>query len=117
MSTQKKATYTETADTTATANRSPVKISPCPTAEEVEIKFAWGVNRAAVSEFSLEILKEILSKACIKTATISSTARSNEGQAKAMYKNLTTGNLEKSLKREKKLYGRGGGWRKSYSSF
>ncbi|HVV69018.1 MAG TPA: hypothetical protein VHE99_08330 [Gammaproteobacteria bacterium] len=63
----------------------------CPTPDEVTIYFTKKEDIPNVTAYSLQILKEILSKACLSSATISSVIRSSKGQADAMYRNMSNG--------------------------
>ena len=58
----------------------------------------------AVSSFSQNVLKEIMSKVGISSATISSTARTPASQARAMYHNIE----KTGVGAQKKLYGKYG---------
>lgn len=75
----------------------------CPTADEVSVAYAAGVDRSAVSDYAEMVLSQICSRACIRSATISSGARTPESQARTMY-----GNARTNLMRERHLYGRDG---------
>lgn len=70
----------------------------------VEVKFGPNAKAAAVSGYSMQIIKGILLKAGLTSATISSTARSPADQARVMY-----ANIEKyGVKAQKKLYAAAG---------
>ena len=60
----------------------------CPEAEDVKISFASSANAKAVTDTALRVLREICAKACQTSATITSTARSVEDQARIMYDNI-----------------------------
>jgi len=75
----------------------------CPTADQVSITYAAGVDRSAVSGYAEMVLSEICSRACISSVVVSSGARTPESQAQAMY-----GNAHANLSRERHLYGRDG---------
>lgn len=66
----------------------------------VSISFGPNARRDAVAASSIEILTDILRAAGLRKATITSTARNAEDQARAMYQNLVTAGVEA----QRKLY-------------
>jgi hydroxymethylpyrimidine pyrophosphatase-like HAD family hydrolase len=75
----------------------------CPTADEVSVTYDSGVDRSAISDYAELVLREICSRACIRSVIVSSGARTPESQARAMYQNA-----QSNLARERRLYGRNG---------
>jgi len=70
-----------------------------PAAGQPTITFGTNANRAVVSSSTLDVLKDILRAAGESKATITSTARTPQDQARAMY-----ANCEADLARQKQLY-------------
>ena len=73
-------------------------------ADDISLTFGPNAVENAVSAHSLEILKDVLRAAGLKSATITSTARTAEDQARAMYNNLE----EHGVAPQKALYGPAG---------
>jgi len=71
---------------------------------EITIKFGAKAKSKDVTPFSLAILEDILRNAGLKSATISSTARTPADQARVMYDNLEAEGVAK----QKKLYAAAG---------
>lgn len=65
----------------------------CPTADEVCITYRAGADRSAVSYCAELVLSQICSRACIRSATISSGARTPQSQANAMYGNARASSM------------------------
>jgi hypothetical protein len=76
----------------------------CPTAQEVIVTYDKNVDRSDITDYAIEVLKEVCSSACISSVNISSGVRSADSQAQAMYGNARTRGIE----RERHLYGREG---------
>ena len=70
----------------------------------VEIKFGPNAKKESVTNFSLLVLEDILQKAGLTSATISSTARSPSEQARVMFNNI----VATSVARQKQLYAAAG---------
>lgn len=60
----------------------------CPTPDAVKIAFYPDVDRTGITDHSLQVLREICSRACISSVAISSGQRKAETQARAMYQNV-----------------------------
>ena len=73
----------------------------CPTADEVSVTYAPTVDRSIISDHAELVLREICSKACIRSVTISSGARDVDSQARAMYENAQTHGVPS----QRRLYG------------
>ncbi|PMQ02718.1 hypothetical protein DyAD56_22850 [Dyella sp. AD56] len=79
---------THTAELPTIENQATTTIQvACPSADEVNVTYSPTVDRSGISDNAELVLREICSKACIRSATISSGVRSVESQAKAMYEN------------------------------
>ena len=70
----------------------------------VEIKFGSKAKRENVTNFSLKVLEDILQKAGLSSALITSTARTPADQARVMYNNI----VGTSVVKQKKLYAAAG---------
>ena len=70
----------------------------------VEIKFGPNAKKESVTNFSLLVLEDILQKAGLTSATISSTARTPAEQARVMFSNIET----TSVAKQKQLYAAAG---------
>jgi hypothetical protein len=70
----------------------------------VEIKFGSNAKKENVTNFSLKVLEDILQKAGLTTATISSTARTPADQARVMFNNIEA----QGVAAQKKLYAAAG---------
>lgn len=70
----------------------------------VEIKFGSNAKKESVTNFSLLVLEDILQKAGLTSATISSTARTPADQARVMFNNI----VGTSVARQKQLYAAAG---------
>lgn len=68
---------------------------------EIIVSFKSGVNQAAVSDYSMGVIKDLLKAANLTKATISDTTRSPEEQAAIMYRNIENNGVESQLR----LYG------------
>lgn len=76
----------------------------------IEIKFSPTAKVTDVTEYSLNVLKDILFKANIKSVTISSTGRDATNQARVMYDLIEQrGGLKGGTDYAKNLYGINGG--------
>jgi hypothetical protein len=73
----------------------------CPTPGEIQVAWAVGLDRSVVSDHALSVLRDVASKACVKSVTISSTARTPEAQAHVMYNNIQA----KGMASQRRLYG------------
>jgi hypothetical protein len=75
-----------------------------------EIAISWGsnANQSVVAARSLEILRDVLRAAGLRSATITSTARTPTDQARAMYQNLVGRGRGKGVEAQHRLYGPGG---------
>jgi len=71
---------------------------------DIIIKFGTNANKQDVTDFSLEVLRDILRAAGLKGALISSTARNPANQARVMYNNL----VARGVAHQKKLYAAAG---------
>lgn len=71
---------------------------------DIELIFMPTANKDAVSQYSLQVIQEILKKANLKRAVITSTVRTPEHQALIMYNNCK----KYGVKAQKKLYGAAG---------
>ncbi|WP_286755873.1 DUF4347 domain-containing protein [Roseivirga sp. UBA838] len=71
---------------------------------EIIVSFKNGVNQAAVSDYSLQVIKDLLKAANLTKATISDSTRTPEDQAAIMYRNLENEGVEAQLR----LYGASG---------
>lgn len=71
---------------------------------EPKITFGARANKSVVSQKTLDLLKSILKDAGLDSCRITSTSRTPEDQARAMYNNL----VATSVPRQKKLYGAAG---------
>lgn len=69
--------------------------------EEATIKFGANANQDAMSEHSRKVLREIMKEAKLDSATVTSTARTANRQAIAMYDNIAADGAEA----QKVLYG------------
>lgn len=56
--------------------------------EEPVVKFGPNAKSSDVSSYSLAVLKGIMKKSGVKSATVSSTARDSTNQARVMYDNI-----------------------------
>ena len=72
--------------------------------KEIIIKYGTKANAKDVTEFSLAVLKDILRTAGLRSALVSSTARSPAQQARVMYNNI----VAKGVAAQKKLYAAAG---------
>ncbi len=70
----------------------------------VEIKFGPNAKKESVTNFSLLVLEDILQKAGLTSATISSTARTPADQARVMFSNIEA----TSVAKQKQLYAAAG---------
>ncbi len=70
----------------------------------VEIKFGPKAVKANVTNFSLKVLEDIMEKAGVGSALITSTARTPADQARAMYNNI----VATGVAAQKKLYAAAG---------
>lgn len=70
----------------------------------VEIKFGPNAKKENDTNFSLKVLEDILQKAGLTTATISSTARTPADQARVMFDNIKS----QGVAAQKKLYAAAG---------
>jgi hypothetical protein len=70
----------------------------------VEIKFGKNANKENVTNFSLQVLEDILQAAGLSSALISSTARTPADQARVMFNNIES----TSVAAQKKLYAAAG---------
>lgn len=96
---------TATAKMTSTSDTQGVKVMvKCPTLDAITIKFAPTAKASDMTDYSLNMLKDILFKACIKSATISSTARDPANQARVMYENLIGAGPTQGEKKQRELY-------------
>lgn len=68
----------------------------------VTVNFSKSANKSTVSDYSLSILKDVLSKAGVKSATISSTTRTPTEQATVMYENIKRRGIRNQLSLYKK---------------
>jgi RHS repeat-associated protein len=75
------------------------------TTDEPKITFASGVDSKVVSQYSLDVIKDILQEAGLNSATITSTYRAPKRQIDAMYTNLV---VEGGIQTQKDLYGKKG---------
>ena len=73
--------------------------------EKVLVNFDTGVDKSVVSEYTLNVIRDIAIKANIKNLTITSTYRAPERQMKAMYNNLIK---KDGVSTQKELYGSSG---------
>lgn len=96
----------QTAVLTPKSDTKPVTVKViCPTVDEVIISYGSGAVESAMSATAITTLKEICSRACIKSVTVTSTARTASDQARVMYEALIKpGGVAYS----KKLYGANG---------
>lgn len=76
----------------------------CPTPDQVSVTFKAGVDRSDITDYALQVLREICSRACVWSVVISSGVRSAEAQVDSMYKNLD----HHGVLAERGLYGSGG---------
>ncbi|HVV68591.1 MAG TPA: hypothetical protein VHE99_06125 [Gammaproteobacteria bacterium] len=79
---------------TPTSDKKPTKVLlSCPTSiDEVEITFDNpSRDQPNITDYTWQILKELLLKSCVKHAVITSTIRTSQSQAEAMYNNLKSG--------------------------
>ncbi|MCP3065074.1 hypothetical protein LXT21_40515 [Myxococcus sp. K38C18041901] len=83
----------------------PEQVADAQAAEVADgLRFGADANQDAVSAHTREVLGEIMATANVTSARITSTARTPEAQARAMYDNIqSTG-----VARQKSLYGAGG---------
>lgn len=96
---------TTTTKMTPTSDTQGVKVMvKCPTLDAITIKFSPTAKASDMTDYSLKILKDILFKACIKSATISSTARDSANQARVMYDNLIGTGPKQGEKEQRNLY-------------
>jgi len=78
------------------------------TPDKVRIRFGAKARSDVVADSSLDVLRQVLSSAGLKKATITSTARSAEDQARAMYNNLIGTGKGQGVKAQNRLYARPG---------
>ncbi len=71
----------------------------------VIISYGEHAKKEAVSEYSLDVIKSILSAAGVRHATITSTVRNSKEQAQVMYYNLKGTGKGQGVDNQKKLYG------------
>lgn len=64
-----------------------VKIA-CPTIDQVTVTYGSNAKETAMTPTAIKTLKEICSRACIKSVMITSTARTATDQARVMYEAL-----------------------------
>lgn len=94
-----------TAKMTPTSDTQGVKVMvTCPTLEAITIKFAPTAKASDMTDYSLKVLKDILFKACIKSAMISSTTRDPANQARVMYENLIGTGRQQGEEKQRELY-------------
>lgn len=72
--------------------------------DTIVIRFAKNARPSAVTEYSLHVLRDILSKAGLNRALVSSTARNPQEQARVMYENI----VARGVSHQKKLYAAAG---------
>jgi hypothetical protein len=78
---------TKQAALTPASDTKPVAVEvKCPTADEVQISYAPSADQKAVTATALTVLREICSKACVKSVEITSTARDATDQVRIMHK-------------------------------
>lgn len=70
----------------------------------IVVRFGPNAKKQAVSDYSMRVITDILQRAGLSSATISSTTRSPADQARAMYANLENF----GVKSQKKLYAAAG---------
>jgi hypothetical protein len=75
-----------------------------PPPDDITLTFGPNANESAVSATSRSVIKDILRTAGIRNATITSTARTPEDQARAMYDNLES----QGVQAQRTLYGPAG---------
>jgi hypothetical protein len=90
--------------TTAPAAR--LDRSPGPS--EVTIRFGSRAKQSAVAASSLTVLQDVLRASGLRSATITSTARSAADQARAMYQNLVGRGRGQGVSAQRRLYGPAG---------
>ena len=76
----------------------------CPEPEDVSVNLGPDADAKAVTDTALRVLKEICAQACQESATITSTARSVEDQARVMYDNIA----RNGVKSQRRLYAAAG---------
>ncbi len=76
--------------------------------EEPVVTFGPDAKSSDVSSYSLTVLKDIMKKSGIKSATVSSTARDSTNQARVMYDNLVGTGRKQGVDEQRKLYGKEG---------
>lgn len=69
------------------------------------VLFEPSAKKSDITSYSLNILTDVLKKANLKKATISSTARDSFNQARVMYANLVGDGPSQGVGRQRKLYG------------
>ena len=87
-----------------TENNEVILIKETILEKDVIISFADGTNKTAVSEYTLDILRDVLINSNNTYAVITSTSRTPEVQAQAMINNI----LLKGIASQYKLYGKNG---------
>lgn len=98
--------HTASAVLTPKSDIKPVTVKvACPTVDEINIVYGTNAEESAMTQTAIKTLKEICSQSCIKSVTVTSTARSASDQARVMYEALVKpGGVAYS----KKLYGANG---------
>ncbi len=76
--------------------------------EEPIVTFGPDAKPSDVSNYSLGVLKDIMKKAGVKSAIVSSTARDSTNQARVMYDNLVGPGRTQGVDEQRKLYGKEG---------
>ena len=71
---------------------------------DIAITFSANANKQDVTDYSLDVLRDILRAAGLKSALISSTARDPANQARVMYNNL----VARGVAHQKRLYAAAG---------
>ena len=96
---------TKDAALTPIADKTPVALEvKCPTPEEIKISYGANADQNAMTAIALSTLREICSKACLKSVEITSTARGVQDQARIMYDMIKS----KGSDYVNDLYGAGG---------
>jgi len=87
-----------------TENNEIISVKETIVEEKIVISFAEGTNKSVVSQYSLDVLRDVLIDSDNSYALITSTSRTPEQQAQAMIDNV----ISKGISSQYRLYGKNG---------
>jgi hypothetical protein len=84
------------------------KLAPLPASASVTVSWGKRARQDVVAASSLDVIRDVLRASGLSKATITSTARTAEDQARAMYQNLVGSGKGQGVKAQHVLYGPAG---------